>query len=210
MCLANLIFESIKYPKHFIFQEIYCFVIRSLHDGFTIKQKTFYVSRNLLFCKQEVTSPIKLKLFNTLFNFLFEGDEKIAWNMNFVSIKAKKNKNDKMILALIKTKFILQAIFSLPSNRKLNKVLNNFSLISDVWFFSVRLEEHIKKEMNMTLANLNLFAIHLFWKALKLQTRNWWILPFHIDGLKYGFLKLLIWFLKIFESTHHSALRFEF
>ena len=52
--------------------------------------------------------------------------------MNFVSIKAKKNKNDKIILALIKTKFIFQAIFSLPSNRKLNKVLNNFRLIGEV------------------------------------------------------------------------------
>ena len=61
------------------------------------QKKKKYLSRNLLFCQQEVTSPIKLKLFNTLFNFLFEGNEKIAWNMNFVSIKAKKNKNDKMI-----------------------------------------------------------------------------------------------------------------
>ena len=103
--MANLTFESIKKPILFF--------------------------KNLLFYKQEVTSPIKLKLFN----FLFEGDEKIAWNMNFVSIKAKKNKNDKMILTLIKTKFMFQAIFSLPSNRKLNKVLNNFSLISEVWFF---------------------------------------------------------------------------
>ena len=78
------------------------------------------------------TSLIKLKLFNTLFNFLFEGNEKIAWNMNFVFIKAKIILSFLFFLALIETKFMFQAIFSSPSNRKFNKVLNNFSLIGEV------------------------------------------------------------------------------
>ena len=102
------------------------------------KTKTFYLTRNLLFCKQEVTSPINLKLFNTLFNFLFEGNEKIAWNMNFVFIKAKIMLSFLFFLTLIETKFMFQAIFSLPSNRKLNNVWNNFSLISEFFFCQTR------------------------------------------------------------------------